>query len=124
MDNLLSTPDKPQLIIRPNSGWAALNLGELFHFRDLLLTLAARDIKLRYRQTALGVLWVLLQPLISAGILAFVFGRVAKLADPGDKIPYFLLVYAGQLGWTVFGSTLSKTSSSLVGNAHLITKVY
>src|ERR1051326_908839 len=112
MDHSLSTTDKPQLIIRPNSGWAALNLGELFHFRDLMVMLAVRDIKLRYRQTALGVLWVLLQPLISAGILSFVFGRVAKLATPGDKIPYFLLVYVGQLGWTVFASTLSKTGSS------------
>ncbi|HLK58705.1 MAG TPA: ABC transporter permease [Chthonomonadaceae bacterium] len=124
MEKTLNSSDKPHLIIRPSSGWAALNLGELFQFRDLLVTLAVRDIKLRYRQTALGVLWVVLQPLISAGILSFVFGRVAKLADPQDRTPYFLLVYAGQLGWTAFASTLSKTSTSLVGNAHLVTKVY
>lgn len=124
MDKLTSTTDKPLLIIRPSSGWAALNLKELVQFRDLLVSLASRDVKLRYRQTALGVFWVLLQPLISAGILAFVFGKIAKLDDHKSAVPYFLLVYAGQLGWTVFASTLSKTSTSLVGNAHLVTKVY
>ena len=124
MEKTLSTSVKPHLTIKPSSGWAALNLAELFQFRDLLVTLAARDVKLRYRQTALGVIWVLLQPLISAGILSFVFGKVANLADPSDKTPYFIIVYAGQLGWSIFSSTLSKTSSSLVGNAHLVTKVY
>jgi lipopolysaccharide transport system permease protein len=124
MDKSLNPIDKPYLVIRPGSGWAALNLGEIVQFRDLLVSLASRDVKLRYRQTALGVLWVVLQPLISAGILSFVFGKVARLTSPDPKVPYFLLVYAGQLGWTVFASTLTKTSTSLVGNAHLVTKVY
>src|SRR5579871_5113836 len=108
--------NRPVITIRPASGWAALDLRELWRFRDLLATLAMRDLKLRYRQTALGAAWVILQPLLAAGIFAFVFGRVAKL--PSDGVPYFLFAYAGLLGWNAFSSTLSKASGCLVGNAH------
>ncbi len=114
---------KPLQTIRPTSGWAALNLREIWQFRDLLTTLASRDVKLRYRQTALGVVWVLLQPLLAAGIFSFVFGKVAGLKSPG-MVPYFVFAYAGQLGWGAFSSTLSKTSSCLVGNAQLVSKVF
>ena len=85
------------------------------------MTLAGRDVKLRYRQTALGVIWVVLQPLVAAGIFSLVFGRVAKL--PSDGVPYFLFAYAGLLGWNAFSTTLTKASSCLVGNSHLISKV-
>ena len=80
-----SAPARPYLTIQPTAGWQAINLRELWQFRDLLTTLAQRDIKLRYRQTALGALWVLLQPLMAAGIFSFVFGKVAKL--PSDGLP-------------------------------------
>jgi lipopolysaccharide transport system permease protein len=113
---------KPFLIIRPTSGWAAINLRDLWLYRDLLMSLAARDVKLRYKQTALGVIWVVLQPLMAAGIFSFVFGTVAKL--PSDGLPYFLFSYAGLLGWNLFNSTLSKCSTSLLGNAQLISKVF
>ena len=113
---------KPFLTIRPAQGWAALNVAELWRFRDLLLVLAGRDLKLRYRQTALGIIWVLLQPLLAAGIFALVFGKVAKL--PSDGVPYFIFSYAGLLGWTIFNGILTKTSSVLVGNAALVSKVY
>lgn len=113
---------EPHLSIRPSSGWQAINFRELWQYRDLLLTLASRDVKIRYKQTALGVAWVVLQPLISAGIFAFVFGRVAKL--PSDGIPYFLFSYVGLQAWSVFNSTLTKVNSSLVGNSHLVSKVY
>ncbi|MCC6730591.1 MAG: ABC transporter permease [Chthonomonadales bacterium] len=114
--------EKPALVIRPASGWQAVNLREIWRFRDLLLTLAGRDVKLRYRQTALGAIWVVLQPLVGAGIFSFVFGRVAKL--PSDGVPYFLFSYAGLLGWNAFSATLTKSSQSLVGNAGLVSKVY
>ena len=74
---------KPFLTIKPGGRWAALNLKEVWQFRDLLLTLAGRDVKLRYRQTALGAAWVVLQPLIAAGITSFVFNKVAKLPTGG-----------------------------------------
>lgn len=122
MDDTLKTPRKPYLTIRPSTGWSALNLREILQFRDLLTTLATRDVKLRYRQTALGALWVVLQPLLAAGIFSFVFGKVAKL--PSEGLPYFLFAYAGLLGWNAFSSTLTKASSCLVGSAHLVSKVY
>src|SRR5437764_266138 len=112
------TPAEPHRIIRASSGWQAIDLRELWNYRDLLFTLAGRDVKLRYRQTALGAAWVLLQPLMAAGIFSFVFGKVAKL--PSDGVPYFLFAYAGLLGWNAFSSTLTKASSCLVGNSHLI----
>ena len=113
---------RPHFTIRPSRGWVALNLREMWQFRDLMFALAARDVKLRYKQTALGVIWVVLQPLMAAGIFSFVFGTVAKL--PSGGIPYFLFSYAGLLGWNLFSSVLTKVSGSLVGNAHLISKVF
>lgn len=112
----------PLLRILPQSRWSFDELIELWRFRDLLRTLAERDVKLRYRQTALGVLWVIIQPLFAAGIFTFVFGRMAKL--PSDGIPYFVFSYAGLLGWNAFSATMSKASASLVGNAQLVSKVY
>ena len=113
---------KPHLTIRPSSGWQPLNLAELWQFRDLLLTLAGRDVKLRYRQTALGALWVVLQPLLAAGIFSFVFGRVAKL--PSDGVPYFVFSFAGLLGWNAFSTTLTKSSTCLLQNTNLVSKIY
>ena len=104
------------------TGWTALHLGELWHFRDLMFTLAARDVKLRYRQTMLGAIWVVLQPLFTAGVFTFLFGTVAKLSS--DNVPYFLFAYTGLMAWNVFNNTVGKVNSSMVGNAHLITKVY
>jgi lipopolysaccharide transport system permease protein len=114
--------ERPLLTIRPTTGWAALNVREVWAFRDLIVTLAARDVKLRYRQTYLGIAWVVLQPLLAAGVFSFVFGTVAKL--PSDGVPYIVFSYAGLLGWNVFTGTLGKTSHSMLGNSHLISKVY
>jgi lipopolysaccharide transport system permease protein len=113
---------KPHLTIKPTSGWVPLNLAELLQFRDLLFTLAGRDLKLRYKQTVLGVIWVILQPLVSAGVFAFVFGKLAKM--PTDGVPYFIFSYAGLMAWNLFSGTLSKVSGSLVGNSQLISKVF
>src|SRR4051812_37354539 len=113
---------KPSLSTRPSSGWINLNLRETWQFRDLLLSLAGRDLKLRYKQTALGVIWVVLQPLMAAGIFSFVFGKVAKL--PSNGVPYLLFAFAGLLGWNLFSNTLTKASACLVGNSQLISKVF
>ena len=116
-------PPNPFLLIQPTSGWQAINLRELWQFRDLLTSLAQRDVKLRYRQTALGVVWVILQPLIAAGIFSFVFGKVAKLPPP-QGIPYLVFSYAGLLAWNAFSSTLTKSSACLLQNSNLVSKVY
>jgi lipopolysaccharide transport system permease protein len=122
-----SAVDAPQnfdepLILRATSGWSALKLGEIWHFRDLLFTLAGRDLKLRYKQTALGVIWVVLQPLMAAGIFTVVFGKIAKL--DGDGKPYFVFAFVGQVAWGLFTNTLTKASGCLLGNSQLISKVY
>jgi len=114
--------DETIVRIRPPRRWEALDLRSLWRFRDLLLALAMRDIKLRYRQTVLGVLWVVLQPLLAAGIFAFVFGRVAHLDSGG--VPYVLFCYAGLLAWNLFSGVVLKVSSSLVANAPLVAKVF
>jgi lipopolysaccharide transport system permease protein len=112
----------PLVTIRPSKGWVALNAGEIWNFRDLLFTLAGRDLKLRYKQTALGVIWVVLQPLMAAGVFSFVFGTVAKL--PSSGLPYLLFSFAGLLGWNFFNNVLTKVSGCLIGNSQLISKVY
>ena len=114
--------EKPQLVLKPSSGWQAINVKQLWQYRDLLLTLAMRDVKLRYRQTALGAIWVILQPLLGAGILSFVFNRVANI--PTGSVPPFVFSFAGMLAFTIFSSTLTKSSSSLVGNSQLVSKVF
>ena len=112
----------PLVRIRPPRPWEALNLSSLWRFRDLLLAFAVRDIKLRYRQTVLGVFWVILQPLLGAGIFAFVFGRVAQLDTGGE--PYILFASAGLLAWNLFNGAVLKASGSLVANAPLVSKVF
>lgn len=117
-----SADRKPTTTIRPSSGWAALNLLQVWQFRDLMMTLAARDVKLRYRQTALGAIWVMIQPLLGAGIFSIVFSVFAKL--PTNGMPPFLFSFVGMLAYSAFSSTLLKVSSSLVGNAQLISKIF
>jgi lipopolysaccharide transport system permease protein len=95
---------------------------DLWRFRELLGYLAWRDIKVRYQQTALGVSWALIQPMATITIFTFVFGRLANM--PAGGVPYPLIVMTGQLGWQLFANALSNSSSSLVGNGHLISKVY
>jgi lipopolysaccharide transport system permease protein len=109
--------------LRPTTGWVALDLRELIAFKDLVLELARRDVKLRYRQTLLGIAWVVLQPVVASGVLYFAFGFVAG-ARPQQGTSLFLFTFAGVLAWNLFGTTLSKTSLSLVGNSYLISKVY
>jgi lipopolysaccharide transport system permease protein len=112
----------PTLRIRATKGWAALNLRELWSYRDLLWILVERNIKVIYKQTALGMTWVALQPLIAAAILALIAGRVAKL--PSDGTPHLLFVFCGLTIWNYFSQTAQRSSTSLVNNAQLVSKVY
>lgn len=113
---------RPTVVITPPKRWQAIDFGELWAFRDLLSALAIRDVKLRYKQTVLGALWVVLQPLMGAGIFTFVFGVMAQL--PTEGLPPFLVSFAGMFAWTAFSQTLGKTSGCMVGNQNMIQKVY
>jgi lipopolysaccharide transport system permease protein len=114
---------KPRLTIVPRRSWVPTNLRELWDFRTLLARFAARDLTLRYRQTALGITWVILQPLLGAGVLSFVFGSVAGLPSP-EGIPYFVFTLTGMVAWTAFSQITTRASSVLVNNAQLVSKVY
>jgi len=116
------TERKPYLVIEPVSGWRSLRLGDLWEFRDLLFALGMRDIKLVYKQTLLGVVWVILQPLIGAAIFTFVFGVLAEM--PSGKLPFFVFAFAGMLGWTLFSTTLNGASTVMVNNSQLVSKIY
>ncbi|RYF49780.1 MAG: ABC transporter permease, partial [Cytophagaceae bacterium] len=109
-------------IIRATRGLSAINFLELWQYRDLLLTLGLRDVQLRYRQTALGVIWVVLQPLLTSVIFTVVFGLIAKM--PTNTVPQFLLSYVGMLAWSVFSGILTRISISMIGNAQLVSKIY
>ncbi len=108
--------------IRPARGWSALRLGELWDYRDVLWMLARRDVKLRYKQTVLGVIWVVLQPLAAALIFAVIFGRLAKL--PSGGVPYGAFVLAGLIIWQFFAAMLQRAGPSLVADSRMVTKVY
>ena len=88
-------------ILRPSRGWVGIDVPELYRFRDLVFALANRDVKLRYRQTMLGIAWVVFQPLLSAGLLYFAFGVVAGIRPPQGK-PFLLFGFAGLLVWNLF----------------------
>lgn len=115
-------PAPPVLIIRPESARSLGIVGDLWAFRDLLWSLADRDLRLRYRQTVLGVAWVVLQPVLGALIFTFVFGVVAGLES--DGAPYFLFTFASLAGWGLFAGILTRSSGSLVQNSGLIAKVW
>lgn len=109
--------------IRPPSRWAPLDPRELLEHKELAWRLALRDVTVRYRQTALGVIWVVLQPLLTAGVFTLVFNRVVGV-PASDGVPYFLLAYWGVTCFSAFSQCLTRTAVSLVNNAALVEKVY
>jgi len=113
---------KKQIIIEPSRGWISLQLRVLRQYRELLYFLIWRDLKVRYKQTALGIGWIILQPLISMVIFSFLFGGLLEV--PSGGVPYPIFVYAGLLPWNYFANSLNRSSTSLVNNQNLITKVY
>jgi lipopolysaccharide transport system permease protein len=114
--------DVPNLRIEPSKGWVSLKLRDLWEYRELLYFLTWRDIKVRYKQTALGALWAIIQPFFTMVVFSLFFGRLAKV--PSDGVPYPIFAYAALLPWNFFANGLTQSSDSLVGNANLIRKVY
>jgi len=112
----------PHVVIEPRRLLGRANLPELWRYRELFYFLTWRDVKVRYKQTMLGAAWAVLQPLFNMLLFTLIFGRLAKL--PSDNIPYPLFAFAGLLPWTFFANAVSAAGSSLVGNSHLVTKVY
>lgn len=113
-----------QTVIRPSHGLAALNPGELWRRRELAWVLALRDLRVRYKQTFLGVAWAVIQPLATMVVLHIFFGKVMGMADRVGGVPYPVFLYAGLLPWTLFANAVTASSNSLVGNAHILSKVY
>ncbi|MES3001678.1 MAG: ABC transporter permease [Pseudomonadota bacterium] len=109
-------------VIEPPKGWHMLDWRELWAYRELLWVLAARDVKVRYKQTVLGAAWAVLRPLLTMLIFSVVFGQFAKM--PSDGLPYPVFVYAGLLPWTFFAAAITASGHSLLGSSHLISKVY
>lgn len=112
----------PVVVIEATRGLAALQLRALWEYRELLYFLVWRDVKVRYKQTALGVAWIILQPVVSTVIFTFIFGGLLNV--PSNGLPYAVFAYAGLLPWQYFASSLTRTSTNLVDNANLISKVY
>ncbi len=112
----------PTIVIRPSRGWIALKLGDLWEYRELLYFLVWRDIKVRYKQTALGAAWAIIQPFTSMVVFSLFFGKLAKM--PSDGIPYPIFAFSGLVPWTFFANGLAQSANSLVDSANLIKKVY
>ncbi len=108
--------------LKPSRGWTSLNLRELWEYRELLYFLVWRDIKVRYKQTLLGAAWAIIQPFLTMVVFSLFFGNLARV--PSDGVPYPLFAYVGLVPWVFFANGLTLSSNSLVGSAHLITKVY
>ena len=109
-------------VIQARPGWTPLNLRELWDYRELLYFLVWRDVKIRYKQTVIGAAWVILQPVLTAGIFTLVFGRFAHLQTNGT--PYLVLTYSALLPWLLFANALTSSTKSIVENQALVTKVY
>ncbi|NMB57363.1 ABC transporter permease [Candidatus Beckwithbacteria bacterium] len=109
-------------IIKPKSKLTLLDLKEIWQFKELFFTFAHRDIKLRYKQTIIGGLWAIIQPLTTMIIFSFFFGKLAKI--PSDGVPYPIFSYSGLLLWTFFANAISMASVSMINSASIITKVY
>ena len=123
LDNpAIRNPNSEILFIRPADGWTSIGLKELWEYRELLYFLTWRDIKVRYKQTALGAAWAIIQPVFMMLVFSLFFGRLAKV--PSDGIPYPIFTFCALLPWQLFAHALTESSNSLVANERLITKVY
>lgn len=108
--------------IEPTKGWVSLRLRELWEYRELLLFFVWRDIKVRYKQTVLGVSWAIIQPLFTMVIFSLFFGRLAEV--PSDGVPYPLFSFAALVPWTFFSNALTQASNSLIVSANMLKKIY
>ena len=114
--------DHPVTVIGPRRAWRFVNVAELWQYRELLYFLVWRDVKVRYKQTALGAAWAVIQPLATMLVFTLFLGRLG--AVPADDLPYPLFVFAGLLPWTFFANAVTASGQSMVANQELITKVY
>ncbi|MBW2020567.1 MAG: ABC transporter permease [Deltaproteobacteria bacterium] len=112
----------PVFVVRPSRGWVAFNWRELWEYRELLYILTWRDIKVRYKQTAIGIAWAVIQPFFTMVVFSLFFGRLARI--PSEGLPYPIFSYAALLPWQFFVKALTEASTSLVVNERVITKVY
>ena len=117
-----SSADFPVVVIEPSHGWISVNLAELLQYRELVFFLAWRDVKVRYKQTVLGAMWAVLQPVITMVIFSIFLGRLAKV--PSDGVPYPIFAFTALVPWTLFATGLTQASNSLVSGANLLRKVY
>jgi lipopolysaccharide transport system permease protein len=117
-----STTEPPITVIKASRGWAPLDLGDLWNHRELAGVLIQRDLKLRYKETVLGVIWVVLQPLLASLVFALVFGIFARLRTSGP--PYILVAFAGLVGYNLVSGIITRAGSSMLANSGLIGKVY
>ncbi len=115
-------PRTPFKVIQKRTGWRALNFGELVAYRDLFFFLVSRDVKVIYKQTILGFAWAIIRPVFSMIVFSIVFGRLAKV--PSDGIPYPIFSYAALVPWTYFQTSITASTSSMIANSNLISKVY
>jgi lipopolysaccharide transport system permease protein len=114
--------DELVLFIRPSRGWTAINLKEIWNFRELIFFLIWRDIKVRYKQTVLGATWAIIQPFLTMVVFTIFFGKLAKV--PSDNIPYPIFSYSGLLPWGLFVKGLADAGHSLISHRAMITKIY
>ena len=115
-------PKQPLLVIEPTRGWKPINLRDIWIYRELLVFLTWRDLKIRYKQTILGAVWVIVQPLLMTLIFTIFLGKLARV--PSKDIPYAILVYSGLMPWTFFSNAITYSGNSLVANTNLVTKIY
>lgn len=109
-------------VIEPKKGWIPIDFRELWDFRELMFYLTWRDILLRYKQTVLGILWVIIQPLLAVAVFSIVFGKFGKL--PSGGVPYPVFAFCALLPWNLFANGLSRATNSVVGNANMLKKIY
>jgi lipopolysaccharide transport system permease protein len=120
--NTLHSSERVTVRIEPPHGWLELRLAEVWEYRELLYFFVWRDVKIRYKQTAIGVVWVVLQPLLTMGVFTLFFGRLAKL--PSDGLPYPVFYFSALVVWTYFATALLNCTNVVVENQRVITKVY
>lgn len=119
----LTKHEPTTVYIKPTKGLAALNLGDLWRYRELIYFMIWRDVKVRYKQTMLGAAWAIIQPVLTMIVFTFLFGRIAKLPTDGN-IPYPIFSYTALLPWGLFVAALNQASRSLTSNQNMVTKIY
>lgn len=118
----IELPETPLIKIRVSKRWSSIDFQEIWAHRELLYFLVWRDLKVRYKQTVLGGLWVILQPVLMTLVFAVFLGRIARVSS--GNVPYILFLYSGLLPWTFFSNAVASSSHSLIASANMITKVY